>query len=374
MKRRPARPPWKLDALRPGAALLAVLMMAGCQRAPTDEAARSAPLPDAPAVAAAPAAPATSAAEPAASTASDANVAVNEAQEAEAPAAPETHDADSALPDFIPRPGDSHGHLAGLHKVPDPLKLRSSVAYVIDAGTREVLLAKNEGAVLPIASLTKLMTALVVREAGQPLDEVLTVTEDDVDREKNSRSRLRVGTTLTRDDALHLALMSSENRAAHALARAYPGGLEAFVRAMNAKAKQLALNDTTFADPTGLSSANQSTARDLAKLAAAAGKDPLVRAYSTTPGYLMPVGKRVLQYRNSNRLVKRKDWQIALQKTGYTTEAGQCLVMHTKLGGRDAIVVLLDAADKASRSRDADRIRQWAGGEHTASHAAGKRS
>jgi D-alanyl-D-alanine endopeptidase (penicillin-binding protein 7) len=357
---------------------LALLLVAGCQRAPTGGPVPATPQAGSPTVAAAPAAPASGAAapaaEPAASAAADPAVALNESHEAEAPAAPETHDADSALPDFIPRPADSFGHMAGLHKVPDPLKLRSSVAYVIDAGTREVLLAKNEAAVLPIASLTKLMTALVVREAGQPMDEVLTVTEDDVDREKHSRSRLRVGSTLTRDEALHLALMSSENRAAHALARAYPGGLEAFVRAMNEKAKQLALADTKFADPTGLSSANQSTARDLAKLAVAAGKDPLVRAYSTTPGYLMPVGKRVLQYRNSNRLVKRKDWQIALQKTGYTTEAGQCLVMHTRFGGRDAIVVLLDAADKASRSRDADRIRQWASGESTAAHAPGKKS
>jgi D-alanyl-D-alanine endopeptidase (penicillin-binding protein 7) len=198
-----------------------------------------------------------------------------------------------------------------------------------------------------------------------------------VDREKNSRSRLRVGTTLTRDEALRLALMSSENRAAHALARAWPGGLEAFVRAMNAKAKQLALKDTTFADPTGLSSANQSTARDLARLAAVAANDSLVRTYSTTQGYLMPVGKRVLQYRNSNRLVKRTDWQIALQKTGYTNEAGQCVVMHTRLGGRDTIVVLLDAADKSSRTRDAERIRQWANGDATAEEtrgATGKRS
>jgi len=257
------------------------------------------------------------------------------------------------------RPGESFGHMAGLHRVPDPLKLRSSAVLVADAASGAPLYGKNEAAVLPVASLTKLMTAIVLRDASQALDEPITITEDDKDREKNSRSRLRVGTTLTRGVALQLALMSSENRAAHALARHYPGGVEAFVAAMNRKAQALGLNDTHFADPTGLSSQNRSSARDIARLARAAARDELLRDYSTTPGYLLPVGKRTLQYRNSNRLVRRGTWDIALQKTGFTNEAGHNVVMQARLGGRDVVVVLLDATDKASRGADAERIRRW---------------
>jgi D-alanyl-D-alanine endopeptidase (penicillin-binding protein 7) len=257
------------------------------------------------------------------------------------------------------RPGESYGHVAGLHRVPDPLKLRSSAVMVVDAASGEMLYGKNESAVLPVASLTKLMTAIVLRDASQALDEPITITEDDKDREKNSRSRLRVGTTLTRGVALQLALMSSENRAAHALARHYPGGVPAFVAAMNRKATALGLNDTRFADPTGLSSQNQSSARDIARLARAAARDELLRDYSTTTGYVLPVGKRALQYRNSNRLVRRGNWDISLQKTGFTNEAGHNVVMQARLGGRDVILVLLDAADKSSRGADAERIRRW---------------
>ena len=261
------------------------------------------------------------------------------------------------------REGESWARAAGLHKVPDELRLNASAAVVVEQDSGKVLLRKNEDAVLPIASLTKLMTALVVTEAALPLDEVISITEDDVDRERHSRSRLRVGTTLTRGEALRLALMSSENRAAHALGRHYPGGLDAFVRAMNRKARALGLRHTSYADPTGLSNRNRSTARELAVLAAAAAKVPLIREYSATPQHEALLGQRKVRYNNSNRLVKSERWDIALQKTGYIVEAGQCLVIDARLGERNLILVLLDSADKRSRLDDAERIRHWATGE-----------
>jgi D-alanyl-D-alanine endopeptidase (penicillin-binding protein 7) len=253
----------------------------------------------------------------------------------------------------------SYGKLAGLHSVHDELDLRSSVAFVIDQDTREVLLSKNEQAVLPIASLTKLMTALVVSEAKLPLDELITITDDDIDTEKGSTSRLRPGTTLTRGEALHLALMSSENRAANALGRTYPGGLQQFVALMNAKAAMLGMKDSRFVEPTGLSSRNQSSAKDLATLAQAAYQDHLLREYSTSPGYQLALGNRVLQYNNTNRLVKNPSWEIGLQKTGYISEAGQCLVMQAQIAGRKLIMVFLDSAGKLSRIGDAERVRKW---------------
>ena len=256
-----------------------------------------------------------------------------------------------------PRP--SYGHLAGLHGTPDELDLKSSVALVIDQDTREVLFSKNEQAVLPIASLTKLMTGLIVSEAKLPLDEEITITQDDVDTEKGSRSRLRVGTRMTRGEALHLALMSSENRAANALGRTFPGGMEVFVQLMNAKARLLGMKDTQYVEPTGLSSRNQSSAHDLVTLANAAYQDPLLREYSTSPGYEVAVGKRTLQYNNTNRLVKNPDWEIGLQKTGYISEAGQCLIMQAKVAGRKVIMVFLDSAGKLSRLGDAERVRRW---------------
>ena len=256
-----------------------------------------------------------------------------------------------------PRP--SYGKLAGLHAAQDPLDLRSSVALVIDQDTQEVLFSKNDQAVLPIASLTKLMTALIISEARLPLDELITITQDDVDTEKGSSSRLRVGTTLTRGEALHLALMSSENRAAHALGRTYPGGLSAFVAQMNAKARMLGMRDTQYVEPTGLSSRNQSSAHDLATLAQAAYQDPLLREFSTSPGYQLAVGNRLLHYNNTNRLVKHPEWDIGLQKTGYISEAGQCLVMQARVAGRKLIMVFLDSAGKLSRLADAERVRRW---------------
>lgn len=271
-------------------------------------------------------------------------------------------------------PNVSFGHRAGLHRVKDPLRLTSSAALVIDQDSGAVLLGKNEQAVLPIASLTKLMTALIVLEARLPMDEVITITAEDVDNERNSRSRLRVGSSLPRSEALHLALMSSENRAAHALGRTFPGGLKAFVEAMNAKARQLGMGETTFVDPTGLSNRNQSTARDLAVLTAAAGRHAVVRDYSTTAKRVVELGPRKLQYVNSNRLVRSKAWDISLQKTGYIVEAGQCVTMLTRMEGRNVVVVLLDAGDKRSRGADAERIRRWVEAQAGASstHAQGR--
>ncbi len=253
----------------------------------------------------------------------------------------------------------SFGQIAGLHSAQDPLDLKSSVALVIDQDTREVLFSKNDRAVLPIASLTKLMTGVIVSGAKLPMDEVITVTQDDVDTEKHSSSRLKVGTSLTRGELLHLALMSSENRAAHALGRTYPGGMPVFVSLMNAKAKLLGMNDTSYAEPTGLSSRNQSSAQDLATLVNAAHGDATLRELTTSPGYQVAVGARTLQYNNTNRLVKNPDWDIGLQKTGYISEAGQCLVMQTKIAGRKLIMVFLDSAGKLSRLGDAERVRRW---------------
>jgi len=253
----------------------------------------------------------------------------------------------------------SFGQKAGLHRTDDPLDLKSSVALVVDQDTKEVLLRKNDHAVLPIASLTKLMTGLLVSEARLPLDAPITITQDDVDTEKGSRSRLQVGTTLTRGEMLHLALMSSENRAAHALGRTYPGGLSAFVNRMNMKAKLLGMTDTHYVEPTGLSSKNQSSAHDLATLVNVAHADPLLREFSTSPGYEVEVGQRTLQFNNTNRLVKSPSWDIGLQKTGYISEAGRCLVMQAEVAGRKLIMVFLDSAGKFSRLGDAERVRHW---------------
>ncbi len=270
----------------------------------------------------------------------------------------------------------SFGQMAGLHAVNDPLDLRSSVALVIDQDTHEVLLRKNDSAVLPIASLTKLMTGLVIAEANLPSAEMITITQDDVDTEKGSSSRLAVGSVLSRGDLLHLALMSSENRAAHALGRTFPGGLEAFVGRMNLRAQQLGMRDTRYVEPTGLSSRNQSSAHDLATLVAAAYKEPVLRELSTSPGREIEVGRRVLQYNNTNRLVKSPQWDIGLQKTGYISEAGQCLVMQAQVAGRKLIMVFLDSAGKLSRIADAERVRRWletSGRAASAGHGAAAR-
>jgi D-alanyl-D-alanine endopeptidase (penicillin-binding protein 7) len=259
----------------------------------------------------------------------------------------------------IEPPRLSFGQIAGLHEADDPLELKSSVALVLDQETNEVLFSKNPNAVLPIASITKLMTAVVVTEANLPLDEMLTVTEEDVDTEKGSHSRLRVGTQLTRGEMLHLALMASENRAAHALGRHYPGGLPAFVSAMNRKARALGMADTRYVEPTGLSSMNQSSARDLAVLVKAASAHQVIRELSTSPEHSIAVGSRQLQFRNTNGLVRSPSWEIGLQKTGYISEAGRCVVMQATLAGRQLIMVLLDSAGRYSRLGDAERLRKW---------------
>ena len=250
----------------------------------------------------------------------------------------------------------SFGQLAGLHQVHDPLALESSVALVMDQDTKEVLLSKNEQVVLPIASNAQL-----------PMDELITITQADVDTVKRSSSRLQVGTTLSRRELLHLALMSSENRAAHALGRTYPGGMDAFVEQMNFKAKLLGMTTTRFVEPTGLSSGNQSSARDLATLVNVAHAEPLLRSFSTWPSAEVEVGKRTLQFNNTNRLVKSDDWEIGLQKTGYISEAGRCLVMQAEVAGRNLIMVFLDSVGKYSRLGDAQRVRQWieAGADHS---------
>ena len=251
------------------------------------------------------------------------------------------------------------GQVAGLHQVDDPLALKSSVAYVLDQDTNEVLFSKNPQAVLPIASITKLMTALVVVEAGLSLDEKISVTDDDIDTEKFTRSRLTVGTTLTRGDMLHLALMASENRAAHALGRNYPGGLEAFVAAMNAKAQSLGMADTHYVEPTGLSSRNQSSAADLAKLVNVTSQVPLLRDLSTSREARVALGKRLVQFHSTNGLLSNPLWDIGLQKTGFINEAGKCLVMQASMAGRKLIMVFLDSSGKASRIADAERMRKW---------------
>jgi serine-type D-Ala-D-Ala endopeptidase (penicillin-binding protein 7) len=255
----------------------------------------------------------------------------------------------------------SFGQLYGLHNTSDSLDLKSSVALVMDQDTNEVLFSKNSQAVLPIASITKLMTAVVVTEAKLPMNEVLTVTDDDVDTEKFSRSRLRIGTQLNREEMLHLALMSSENRAAHALGRSYPGGIDAFVAAMNRKARELGMKDTQYVEPTGLSSRNQSSARDLATLVRAAHEIPMIREFSTSSDFQVDLGNRPTQFRTTNALVRSPSWDIGLQKTGYITEAGRCLVMQARMAGRQLIMVFLDSTGKYSRIGDAERVRRWVG-------------
>ena len=252
----------------------------------------------------------------------------------------------------------SMGQRSGLHAVADDLDLKSSVALVLDQDTDEVLFSKNSEAVLPIASITKLMTALVVAEANLPLGEMLKIGPEDIDS-GTSRSKLRVGTKLSREEMLHLALMSSENRAAHALGRHYPGGMTAFVAAMNRKAQALGMHDTQYVEPTGLSSLNRSSATDLAVLVRAASAYELIREHSTSQAHDVALGKRNVRFRSTNGLVRSGEWDIGLQKTGYISEAGRCLVMQAQVSGRKLIMVLLDSAGKYSRIGDAERIRKW---------------
>lgn len=236
----------------------------------------------------------------------------------------------------------------------------SSAAFVVaNHRTGEVISERNGNQVMPIASLTKLMTALVVLDANLRLNEMLTVTNADIDRIKGTGSRLAIGSRLSRAEMLHIALMSSENRAASALARHYPGGQRAFVEAMNAKARMLGMWNTRYADSTGLNPRNVSTAQDLAKLAAAAASYPLIRQYSTDEQSYVRTNKRQLHYLNSNRLIREGQWEFTLSKTGYIREAGRCLVLGTKVNREPVIMVLLNAETTNDRVADAKRIKTW---------------
>jgi D-alanyl-D-alanine endopeptidase (penicillin-binding protein 7) len=259
----------------------------------------------------------------------------------------------------VPAGPPTVGDLAGLNLVRDPLDLQSNVALVLDENSSEVLFEKNASVALPIASITKLMTGLIVVEARQDMDEVLTVTDEDVDREKHSSSRLKPGSRLTRSNMLHIALMSSENRAASALGRNYPGGLPAFVEAMNAKAAELGMTDTHYVDSNGLSSRNVASARDLAKLAMVAHQQPLLRQYTTDPNYVVASSGRAMAFSNTNHFVANPNWEIGLQKTGFINEAGRCMVMQAIIQGRAVIMVFLDSKGKQARTSDVGRMRKW---------------
>jgi len=241
----------------------------------------------------------------------------------------------------------------------DEPDLRSSSALVLDTTHQSVLYSRKADMAAPIASITKLLTVLVVADAGLPLDEPIQLTTEDRIIGKGASSRLVLGTTLTRGDLIHLALMSSENRAAHALGRNYPGGLPAFVQAMNAKARRLGMTSAHFVDPAGLSSDNVASAEDLSKLVVAASENPVIREYSTDPGYAVRVGRKMLEFRNTNALVNNPTWNIIVQKTGYITEAGRCLVMQAVIQGRTVVIVLLNSVGKNTRVADAVRIRRW---------------
>jgi serine-type D-Ala-D-Ala endopeptidase (penicillin-binding protein 7) len=240
--------------------------------------------------------------------------------------------------------------------------LRSSTALVYDQGNQQVLYAKNSDISQPIASITKLMTAMVVLDAEQPLDDRILVSPRDVDRLKYTHSRLRIGMNLSRLELLSLALIASENRAAAALARSYPGAEPECVRAMNRKARELGMYGTVFVDGTGLSPGNRSTPEDLVKLVDAAYVHPLIRRISTTPSYLIPIGKRgkrKMVFSNTNRLLLDGDWTIGVSKTGFIAESGHCLVMQARIAGERVVIVLLDGEGNSTRFGDARRIRQW---------------
>jgi serine-type D-Ala-D-Ala endopeptidase (penicillin-binding protein 7) len=237
--------------------------------------------------------------------------------------------------------------------------LRSSAALVLDATGSSVLYARRSDVAMPIASITKLMTSLVVMDAGQPLDEMIEISVEDASHRRGDLSRLTPGVELSRGDLMHLALMASENRAAHALGRSYPGGLEACVAAMNAKARELGMTSSRFVEPTGLSDENVASAEDLSKLVMAAAKVPAIREYSTDTSYEVQVGRRMLTYRSTDSLTSKPDWDIVVQKTGYIAHAGRCLVMQTVIEARTVVIVLLNSYGKRTRVADARRIRRW---------------
>jgi serine-type D-Ala-D-Ala endopeptidase (penicillin-binding protein 7) len=243
---------------------------------------------------------------------------------------------------------------------PSSLRVRSHVALIFDEQTQRPLYSKNGQAVMPIASITKLMTAMVVLDAHLPMDVEVSVAEDDLNSIKRAKSRLRVGMTLTRSEMLRLALMASENRAALALARSYPGGTEALVVAMNAKARDLGMENTRFYDPTGLDSDNVSTAQDLVKMVSAARYYPLISQYTTSASHSIEgLSGRTMRFSNTNPLVRNSSWDIGLSKTGFINEAGKCLVMQATINQRPVIIVLLDSWGRSTRIGDANRIKRW---------------
>ena len=250
--------------------------------------------------------------------------------------------------------------VAELTRDGDP-NVRSTGVLVLDPTTGQTLFAKNADQQAPIASITKLMTAMVVLDANLPLDEPIEITSEDIDTIKNTHSKLPIGSRFRRDDLMRLALMASDNRAASALGRSYPGGLTAFVAAMNAKAAALGLTQTRYVDSSGLSPANVSSPADLGKLVAAASSYDLIREYTTTSGVTvqLPDSKRKLSFVNTNTLVRHSDWKIGLSKTGYINEAGKCLVMQAMIANQPIVIVLLDSWGRLTRVADANRIRHW---------------
>ena len=263
-----------------------------------------------------------------------------------------------------------HHHVAPVPDDGGP-GLRSAAALVIDPSKpSEPIYAKHADQAAPIASITKLMTVLVVSEAHQSLDEPITISQEDCALAKESSSRLLAGTTLTRRDLIHLALMASENRAAHALGRSYPGGLQAAVSAMNDKAAALGMVHSNFVEPTGLDSDNVASPEDLSKLVQAASQDPLIREFSTDEQYAVKIGRHLLTFRNTDALVHNPAWTIVVQKTGFINEAGRCLVMKAVIDEREVIIVLLNGYGKNTRIADARRIKRWM--EETLAHASAK--
>lgn len=250
--------------------------------------------------------------------------------------------------------------------ISDKLNLKSGAALVLEQQTSKALFQKNADQVMPIASLTKLMTAMVVLDGAPDLQAPITITDDDVDYLKGSSSRLPVGSIISRETALLLALMSSENRAASALGRHYPGGMPSFVAAMNKKARSLGMADSHFADPTGLTSKNVSTAHDLARMVAAAHGYPLIRRLTTNGESTVNIDGRELLYRNTNPLVRNPSWDVGLSKTGYISEAGKCLVMQAYLAEKPVLIVLLDSVGSLTRVGDANRIKRWLEGRPAA--------
>ncbi len=259
------------------------------------------------------------------------------------------------------KPAAKHVRHVAMDMSGDPrrLALYSASALVIDQSNGQPLVEKQPDAVVPIASISKLMTAMVVLDAKLDLQEVIAIGDEDVDGLKGTRSRLPVGTTMTRETAMLLALMSSENRAAHALGRHYPGGLAAFVQAMNKKAQALGMYNSRFEEPTGLSSNNVSTAHDLARMVAAAARYPEIRQYSTTAEAKVELNGRIRDFGNTNALVRSDNWEIGVSKTGYISEAGRCLVMQARVADKPVVIVLLDSVGKMTRVGDAQRIKRW---------------